>query len=358
MNLPEYKGKELFVQYGIQVPKGKVVSVRTAKMPFVGPFVLKSQVLSSDRRKKGGVVFGKIESEFQKAKRALFQTPIDGEVPQELLFEEQIVAKRELYLSFSYDTEARAPALSVSKTGGSGVKKATVAPIDLVVGFSDFVVRDALFRAGLEPTKELKSVIHALWQLFVQEHALVAEINPLFETQGGNYIAGDAKVVLDDNVVATDDRPFLDLPGDIAVLASGGGASMINLDALMRAGGEPANYVEYSGNPLASVVEELTVKVLSKPGLKGCWTVGGTANFTDIFETMSGFVAGLRRVRPKPTYPIVIRRDGPRREEAFVMLQKVAKEEGYDFHLFGPETPMSQSAEEMVRLIKRHEHSR
>lgn len=193
-------------------------------------------------------------------------------------------------------------------------------------------------------------VAQQLLELFKKENALLAEINPLFEMADGSFVAGDAKIILDDNVVNPAERPYLDLPGDIAILASGGGASLINLDALILAGGKPANYVEYSGNPPASVVEELTLKVLSKPGLKGCWTVGGTANFTDIFETMSGFVAGLRKVQPRPSYPIVIRRDGPRQKEAFEMLKQVAREEGLDFHIFGPETPMAESAKIVVQL--------
>jgi succinyl-CoA synthetase beta subunit len=196
----------------------------------------------------------------------------------------------------------------------------------------------------------LRHVAELLLNVFEKEHALLVEINPLFELQDGSFVAGDAKVILDDNVVNPSFHPFLDLPGDIAVLASGGGASMINLDALMRYGGNPANYVEYSGNPPAALVEELTIKVLSKPGLKGCWTVGGTANFTDIYETLSGFVQGLRKITPKPMYPIVVRRDGPRREEAFEMLKQVAKEEGFDFHVYGPEIPMSQTAKIIVDL--------
>ena len=66
---------------------------------------------------------------------------------------------------------------------------------------------------------------------------------------------------------------------------------------------------------------------------------------------MLGFVQGLRKVSPKPTYPIVIRRDGPRQKEAFAMLKEVAEKEGYDFHLYGPETAMSESARIMVQLV-------
>lgn len=353
MKLLEYKGKEVLGQYGISIPKGKVVGPNTIKPPFKGAFVLKSQVPVGDRKKKRGIVFGRTTKEFLQQKQELFKKKIGGWLPEKLLFEERISPKGELYLSFSYDTEVRKPTLSISKKGGTGITRAKAFPIDLAVGLQDFFIRDALFQTKIKPSSELKKVIRSLWNLFEKENALIAEINPLFELKDGSYVAGDAKIILDDNVVAPGERPYLELPGDIAVLASGGGASMINLDALMHCGGKPANYVEYSGNPPASVVEELTIKVLSKKGLKGCWTVGGTANFTDIYETLLGFVQGLRKIKPKPTYPIVIRRDGPRQKEAFEMLSKVAKKEGYDFHLFGPEIPMSKSAEILVKLMSR-----
>ena len=54
--------------------------------------------------------------------------------------------------------------------------------------------------------------------------------------------------------------------------------------------------------------------------------------------------------RSKPTYPIVIRRDGPKREEAFAMLREVAKNEGYDFHCYGAEISMSDSGKIMTEL--------
>lgn len=353
MKLLEYQGKKVLKKYGIEIPRGKVVLKNTKDIPFKGSFVLKSQVPTGDRKKRGGILFGKTSADFQKQTKELFEKEIGGWTPTKLLFEEQIKSVNELYVSFSYDTRTRKPVLSISQVGGTGIAKAKIFPIDLEIGFQDFFLRDVLFQSGIKPNSELNKVIKYLWRVFEREGALLAEINPLFELKDGTYIAGDAKIILDDNVVDPNFRPYLELPGDIAILASGGGASMINLDAIMHYGGKPANYVEYSGNPSALVVEELTVKVLSKKGLKGCWTVGGTANFTDIYETLLGFVQGLRRVSPKPTYPIVIRRDGPRQKEAFEMLAKVAKEEGYDFYLFGPETPMSKSAEILVKLMKK-----
>jgi succinyl-CoA synthetase beta subunit len=165
-------------------------------------------------------------------------------------------------------------------------------------------------------------------------------------------VAGDAKVVLDNEAAKPVAQRLITMEGDIAVLASGGGASMLCLDMLLNHGGRPANYTEYSGNPKAAVVSKLTRRVLKQPGLRGCWIVGGTANFTDIYETMQGFVHGLRSVSPKPRYPFVIRRDGPRQQEAFAMLRQVSERYGYDFRLYGAETPMDTTAKIISGLVR------
>lgn len=348
MKLFEYQGKELFKKYGIAVPNSVLIEkslflqqVGTGELLLQFPVVLKSQVLSGERRKKGGIHIVEKKEEFLSSLEELFKKSIDGEFPEKILVEEKINSIKEWYLSISYDTDRRMPVIAISKVGGTGVFEAEIFGLEF---------KTDSWSIPIYTPSELQDIARNLLELFFKEKLLLAEINPLFETEEGNFIAGDAKVILDDNVAKPQERPYLDLPGDIAVLASGGGASLLNIDTLMREGGKPANYVEYSGNPPASVVEELTVKVLSKPGLKGCWVVGGTANFTDIYETMLGFVQGLRKINPKPTYPIVIRRDGPRQKEAFEMLRQVAKEEGYNFHLYGPETPMSESAKIIVKL--------
>ncbi|MDP2734970.1 MAG: ATP citrate lyase citrate-binding domain-containing protein [bacterium] len=350
MKLLEHQGLELFEKYGIAVPRRELLADRGARPSLASPMVLKSQVFSGDRARQGGIAFVERDEEFAEKLRQVFETPIEGRLPGSVLAEEKVEFQKEFYLSFSYDTDARTPVLAVSVQGGTGIEKASLFPVDLALGLQDFFLRDACARIALSPADGLKEVMAKLWKLFLEEKVLLAEINPLFLTREGTYVAGDAKIILDDNVANPEERPYLELGGDIAVLASGGGASLINLDALMHHGGRPANYVEYSGNPPAEVVDALTQRVFAKPGLKGAWVVGGTANFTDIYETMRGFVEGLRKVTPKPAYPIVIRRDGPRQKEAFLMLREVGEKEGYDFHLYGPEVHMAESARIMVEL--------
>ncbi len=351
MKLREYEGKALFKKYGISVPASILVS-QPGPQSFAAPAVIKAQTLTGNRYAKGGVVIAHSEHDITAAVRTLVGASIDGETVKKVLIEEQIKHEGEYYISFSYDTESRSPVLSISMQGGSGIAHAHVVPIDLSIGLLPFFIRDSLLAAKFSASDSsgLIPVITKLWSLFVQESAIVAEINPLFKTSDGRFIAGDSKIILDGEKYNPNEKRFIDLQGDIAILASGGGASLLNIDTLLVAGGRPANYTEYSGNPPADVVNALTRKVLMRKGLKGCWVIGGTANFTDIYETLRGFLDGLRTIKPKPRFPIVIRRDGPRKEEAFQMLREISEKEGYDFHCYDSHTAMSETADIIVKL--------
>ena len=352
MKLAEFEGKQLFRRYGIPVPKSLLISKRTKKITIDPPYVIKAQVSSGNRKQEGGIIMASNSAALENGIKKLLGKRINGEVVQKVLVEEKIPAVREYYIGISYDTDTRSPILSLSPNGGSGITKAKNFPIDMTLGVPQFFLRARLREANF-PTSDVEKIaliIQKLWNLFIGEYALLAEINPLFKTKDETFIAGDAKIILDDEKVKPGERRFIEMGGDIAILASGGGASLLNIDALIAHKGRPANYTEYSGNPKSDVVKELTKRVLNQKGLKGCWVVGGTANFTDIYETMKGFIEGLREVKPKPTYPIVIRRDGPRQKEAFAMLHEIAQKEGYQFYVFGSETAMNETARIMVKL--------
>lgn len=350
MKLTEHKGKQLFQHYGIETPKSVLVSA-PQDVPQWGPCVLKAQVHSGDRFKHGGILIVEKAEQIQEKLQGLLGKTIQGEVVERVLVEEKIESLAEWYVSLSYSSEIRGPVLSLSTSGGTGIAQAHTTSIPILVGITKEIAQRALDEAQFpqEDSAAVTEVLQKLWTLFIDECALVAEINPLFKTTHG-LVAGDAKIIIDDDKNPSGERRIIAMDGDIAVLASGGGASMLIMDALIRAGGKPANYTEYSGNPPAQVVKELTIKVLSRPGLKGCFVAGAFANFTDIYVTLSGLLEGLREITPKPTYPIVVRRDGPRKDEAFAVLEQ-AKTEGFDFHLFGSDISMDESAKKIVALV-------
>src|SRR3989339_132538 len=242
-----------------------------------------------------------------------------------------------------------------------------------------------------------------LWQCFLAEDTRVFEINPLVKKTSGEIMALDAKVALDDDAFYRHNKEaqekakekgieqstitdwdlfesrtmlgrratereiavqeidkgekyyqgtagkYIELDGDIAVLFSGGGASIANMDALYQVGLKPANYTEYSGNPPQEKVFELSKIVLSKPDLKGLWIVGGVANFTDIAATFAGIVQAIDEL--KPNFPIVVRRAGPNDKEGIRMLEECAKRNNLQIKIFGKDVSMSETAQALAGMI-------
>ena len=346
MKLYEHQGKELFRSYNIPVLTFQTVTTTdaTTNLPF--PFIAKAQLRSGDRKKAGGIVVVETKEDLTPTLNTLIGSTINNERVETVLLEPYFETKEQYYLSFSYSTKHKGPVLALNPHGGSGINNAHLYPINVLEELTDTQIMSELTHANFnqEDHRQLTNIILNLWKLFKTESAIVAEINPLIKTNDNTFFAVDAKVDLGTR------RPVEVMDGDIAVIASGGGASLINMDALLAAGGKPANYAEYSGNPPRDVVTKITKEVLERPGIKGCWVVGGIANFTDIYETMSGFVEGLKSVTPKPTFPFVIRRDGPRQPEAMAMLKEFAEKEGFEFYLFDSQTPMVDTAQTIVDL--------
>lgn len=364
MLLYEFEGKQLFKNCGIQIPKSQLIESESQRVNIKPPLVLKAQVLSGYRAGAGGIVKVDRRQVTGDSLKQLFRRIVNGEKVERVLVEEMVEYDEEYYLSFSYSTETRGSVLTFGE-GGTGIESKDAQ------NFSDNVPD------GLQDTAK------KLWEVFTKYDCELAEINPLVISKDGKVWALDAKVILDDDgdfrreikypernlfgrpptereievrkIDEGDHRGtagsvYWDLDGDIAVIAAGGGGSIVNMDALLAYGGKPANYTEHSGNPPREKLKKLTKIVLSKPGLKGCWFVGGTANFTDIYETLMGFVEGLREIKPKPKYPIVIRRGGPNDKKAFEELKEIGKKEGFDFHIYTRETPMTSTAKVIVDL--------
>lgn len=397
MRLYEFEGLKLFDESKIPIPEFTVVSSVEEVEDIELPTIVKAQVLSGGRGKAGLVKPCKDLDEVKKAAKDILGREVGGEKIDKVIIEQYLVDKvAEYYFSITYDTSTKTPIVLVSKRGGVAVEELAndkesikSLPIDPVQGLQAWQARQILSEAGFTGIHflSLTKILVGMWSVFTKYDARLVEINPLIETEDEEFIAADAKVILDDEadfrhfdldfpprnmlgkkptkselaakeIDANDHRgsagsTYIELDGDIAVIAAGGGGSLVNMDALMALGGKPANYTEHSGNPPKEKLEKLSKIVLSKKGLSGVWFVGATANFTDIYETLAGFVTALRSIRPKPNYPIVIRRGGPRYKEAFRMLEEVKKKEEYDFHIFGPETPMTSTAKTMVDLASK-----
>lgn len=360
--------------------------VEEARKRLKFPIVAKVQVLSGKRGKGGGIKIATSDKSLKEFCKEMFGSTFNGEEVRFITLAEKVEIESEFYASITYDTTLKIPFLLFSKSGGMDIEEVRAKNPEEIVRininpFNGPSKKDLAKIAGKD--ENLIDFLMRLWDAFVRYDCRLVEVNPIAKV-GNEFVAVDAKVILDDaglsrhrdidvlpkgaagavptaremaakKIDEEDYRgsagsTFIEFGGDIAVLASGGGASLLVMDALVASGAKPSNYTEYSGNPPREKVERLTKITLSKEGLAGCLVCGAVANFTDIYETLAGFADGLAEVKPKPNYPIVIRRGGPRQKEAYEMLEKLAQKEGYDIHLFGPETPISVACQKMVEL--------
>ena len=399
MNLYEHEGKKLFAKYGIPTPKGVVVRrgddarIRCQELG-IDDVVVKAQVLSGKRGKNNGIRFCSSVDEVDSAVQELFNTNIRGQYVAAVLIEEKLDIAQEHYFSITYDTTAKRPMFVYSSSGGMKIEE--VGDEKILKKYLDIRGKGQaippLCSSEVAPVGMTKAdgdiddeLVGSLFNLFLNEDCRLVEINPLVKTKEGRFIAADAKIALDDDAFYRHEEwknfeertmmgrlpterevavrkidegeayyrgtagKYIEMDGDIAVLFSGGGASIANMDALIQSGLKPANYTEYSGNPPREKVYRLSKIVLSKPGLKGLWIVGGVANFTDISATFQGIIEAL--VEIKPTYPIVVRRAGPNEKDGMRLMGECAKRNGLNIKLFGKEVSMGETATMLAEFV-------
>lgn len=404
MNLYEFEGRELLQKYNIKIPKGVVVrrgdDIKLAYESLsLSEVVVKAQVLSGKRGKNNGIRFCKNLEEVEQAVSEIFDLSIRGQYVTAILLTEKINIENENYLSITYDTNRKQPVLVFSEEGGVNIEDVLEEKIIKIL----LDIRQNKLPVDLGIPKEFLETAQNLWQCFLSEDTRLVEINPLAKTVTGEIIALDAKMALDDDAFfrhcleaqerarekgqdgqSVSDwakleartmlgRPpttreiavqeidkgekyyqgtagkYIELDGDIALILNGGGASIANMDALIKVGLKPANYTEYSGNPPREKVYALSKSVLSKPGLRGLWMCGVVANFTNVEETFKGIVDALDEI--KPTYPIVVRRAGPHDKEGVKLLSDCAIRNNLNIKIFGKEVSMSETAQILADLI-------
>ncbi len=392
MKLFEYESKQLVAKYGIEVPQGKVFE----KLEDIDrPGVVKAQVLAGKRGKAGAIKITASVVEAKTAALQMFNQKILNETVRSVYIEDKVDIQKEFFLSIVYDTRQRLPALVVSVEGGIEIEelaktkpeKIVKCAINPLQGLQGWKAREIAKQAGFtgDLIAGVAGVMEKLYRCFASCDATLAEINPLCLTADGKLIAAGTAMILDDDALyrhkdfafkprsAFDRKPtereleakkidegdhrgiagkYIELDGDIAMMTSGGGGSLTNMDALLKYGGKPANYTEYGGNPPTEKMYKLTKVILGKPGLNACWIAGGIASNTRVDVTFEGIAQALREI--KPNFPIVIRRAGPGEKEGFEIMRKLAEEIGLDLHLYGADTPMTSTAKIVVELAQKY----
>ncbi|MQG22826.1 MAG: ADP-forming succinate--CoA ligase subunit beta [SAR202 cluster bacterium] len=302
MKLHEYQAKDIFLKYGIPVPKGQVATTSsqaaTATFDIGEPVVVKAQVHAGGRGKAGGVKLVKSPGEAEsfasnllKSNLVTYQTGPEGVPVNSVLVEEAINISEEFYLGMVIDGSSKGVVAIASKEGGVNIEevaentpeKIITIPIDPVLGLQPFQGRKIAYALGLnqENIRKTADLIQKLYAVFIDNDATLIEINPLVLTSDNQILAADAKLDIDDDsifrhqeiknisdisqedtleVEARDfDINYVKLDGNIGCIVNGAGLAMATMDVASSAGASPANFLDIGGG----ATEEKVAKALS-----------------------------------------------------------------------------------------------
>ncbi len=336
MNLYEYMGKEIFKKYGIPVPGGYVIDNVNELKKYEEPVAIKSQILSGKRGKAGGIKFAKSNDELVNYSKELLSSKINNLTVNKLLIERMINIKKEIYLSITLDRSSKEPIIIMSSEGGMDIEsvpedKIYKIYIDPLIGYSDYIAREALAYLSVENKKQFSSLLRSLYNAFVNEDAMLMEINPLIIDNDNNIIAGDSKVIIDDNSLFRHDEykikdtdkteleneaanksfTFIEMGGNIGVIANGAGLTMATLDALTLHKLKPRNFLDLGGTDDIEIVEDAFSFVLkAKPEIIFVNIFGGV---TKADTVANGIVSSKNKFNIKQN--IIVRLSGIHEEE-------------------------------------------
>lgn len=354
MKLHEYQARDILARYKIPVTGGGVATtseeVRTLAEQLGGRVVVKAQVFVGGRGKAGGVKLADTPEQAQDVGHQILGMDIKGLTVEKVLVAEAIAYEREIYLGVIMDRAAKKIVVMASAEGGVEIEEVAKTNPEAIIrieadptlGLLDFQARDLAFGIGLTDGKQARqfaSIASALYKVYMDTDATLAEINPLVVLPNGSLQALDSKIVLDDSALYrhpdleairdASDEPlaeqqareagitFIKLDGDIGCMVNGAGLAMATMDVVKLYGGEPANFLDIGGGAGKDKVKAALSIILSDPNVKAVMfnIFGG---ITRVDEVARGIIAALDEV---PTdVPMVARLVGTNEEEGRKLL--------------------------------------
>ena len=373
MDLFEYQAKELFAEYGVPIPQGKVAGTPeearqiaeefAAARPGARPLVvIKAQVKTGGRGKAGGVKLADTPDEARDKAEAILGMDIKGHTVHSVLVAGDTDIAQEFYLSFLLDRAERTFLSICTVDGGMEIEDLARTrpdalarvPVSPLTGV-DHAKALEIVRAGRLPEEvqeEAASLAERLWAVFTDEDATLVEVNPLVRTGDNHVVALDAKVTLDDNAAFRQDwEKFADptaedplearakakhlnyvkLDGSVGIIGNGAGLVMSTLDVVAYAGEEfggvrPANFLDIGGGASAEVMANGLDIVLSDPDVRSV-LVNVFGGITSCDAVANGIVSAMALLaeRGEPVrHPIVVRLDGNNAAEGRRILEDAA----------------------------------
>jgi succinyl-CoA synthetase beta subunit len=370
VDLFEYQAKDVFANYGVPIQQGKIATTPEEARAIAAEFiaagkpgvVIKAQVKTGGRGKAGGVKLASSPEEAQEKAAKILGMDIKGHTVHSVLVAEDIDIAQEYYLSFLLDRADRTFLAMCSVEGGVEIEEVARTspqalariPVSPLTGVDPTKAADIIAAGRLpeEARAGAAALAERMWAVFTDEDATLVEVNPLVLTGGGEVIALDAKVTLDDNAsfrqnfeqfadpTAVDPLEarapakhlnYVKLDGQVGIIGNGAGLVMSTLDVVAYAGEafggmRPANFLDIGGGASAEVMANGLDIVLSDPSVRSVF-VNVFGGITACDAVANGIVAaiGLLAERGEPVrHPIVVRLDGNAAAEGRAILEAAA----------------------------------
>ncbi len=399
MKIHEYQAKALLKRYGVPVPQSiPVFSVDEAEQAAKKlidetnnqVLVVKSQIHAGGRGKGrfkenpdlGGVKVVKGAAEARKMAEGMLgntlvtiQTGEEGKKVNRLLVEQGMDIARELYVGAVLDREKQRVCLMACSEGGVEIEEVAARTPEKILkvwvdpaagGFAAYQGRQLAFGLGLEgdAMKNAVTFLTALAKAVIEEDASLAEINPLVVTKGGDVLALDAKITLDDSAefrhpewkelqdldeeepaeleAKKFDLSYVKLDGTIGCMVNGAGLAMATMDIIKQFDGEPANFLDVGGAADKDRVAAAFKIIIADPTVKGILVnIFGGIVFCD--NVASGIVAAVKEVGLE--IPLVVRLEGTNVEAG----KKILAESGLKIT---PADDLADGARKIVELTR------
>jgi succinyl-CoA synthetase beta subunit len=387
MKIHEYQAKEIFRQFDIPVPRGGVAetpeeALEIARQIGDGKIILKAQIHAGGRGKAGGIKWASSLEEIETIAEEMIgmrlvtaQTGPEGKEVRKLLVEESVGIEREFYLGVAVDRAKVCPVMIASTEGGVEIERiASETPekvlmefVDPLVGLRPFQISMLAYGLGLDPAVmgKARSVFNGLYRAFCEKDCLLAEINPLVLTSGGELVALDAKMNFDDSALYRhseisemrdlhEEDPleveasrynlnYIKLNGSVGCLVNGAGLAMATMDLIKLAGAEPANFLDVGGGASVEMVKNGLKILLSDKNVRAVLIniFGGIMRCDTIAK---GLIEASREV--ELDIPVIVRLEGTNVKEG----KKLLDQSRLDLIVA---TDLKDVAERTVEVLKR-----
>ena len=352
MNFEEHAAKPLLARHGISIPKSALAVTpdeAASAAARIGAVAVKAQVPTGKRGKAGGIRLAANPDEARAHAQSIIGMEIGGHRVEKLLIEERVPIAREFYAAVLNDPVSKGPLVMFSTAGGMDVEELAATapdklrrkPVDIRGGLSSADARPLVQGLGLgEVEHEVAETLVKLYAAYDALDGELLEVNPLIVTRDGRVVALDCKLVMDDSALirhpdiagrGTPDKlteresraksaklKYIELEGNVGVLANGAGLTMTTMDMVRHHGGRPANFLEIGGESYTQAKPALEL-LLSNPAIKSL-----VINFCGAFARTDVMTQGVIEAIEalKPALPIYFSVHGTGDEEAVKLLKE------------------------------------